>query len=273
MSFLNMEGKKILVFGVANKKSVAFHVGHVLQQTGAEVIYAVKSPDIQEVAQKFLPGRPIYICDVEKEGDIEDLASEIKEKYHSLAGLVHSIAFANYSEGVKPFHETNKKDFLQAVDISCYSLIRMAKAFKSILEPEASVVTISISTTRMAAESYGFMAPIKAALDSSICFLAKSFSAFSRIRFNAVGAGLLKTSSSAGIPGYIDYYLFSEQLTLRKEALATREVANTVAFLLSNRSSGINAQTLIVDAGMSVNYFDKIIIQKAMRANTNINTA
>jgi len=207
---------------------------------------------------------------VEKERVIDKLASEIKNEYDSLAGLVHSIAFANYSEGVKPFHETGKKDFLQAVDISCYSLIRIAHAFQSILEQEASVVTISISTTRMAAESYGFMAPVKAALDSAICFLAKSFSDFSRIRFNAVGAGLLKTSSSAGIPGYIDYYLFAEQLTLRKHALATREVADTAAFLLSSRSSGINAQTLIVDAGMSVNYFDKNIIQQAMRINNPI---
>lgn len=267
MSFLAMEGKKILIFGVANKKSVAFHVGKVLEQIGAEVIYAVKSSAIQETARKFLPHQPIYVCDVGKEGDIDKLASEIKNEYDSLAGFVHSIAFANYSEGVKPFHETGKKDFLQAVDISCYSLIRIAHAFQSILEQDASVVTISISTTRMAAESYGFMAPVKAALDSAICFLAKSFSDFSRIRFNAVGAGLLKTSSSAGIPGYIDYYLFAEQLTLRKHALVTSEVADTAAFLLSSRSSGINAQTLIVDAGMSVNYFDKNIIQQAMRIN------
>jgi enoyl-[acyl-carrier protein] reductase I len=117
----------------------------------------------------------------------------------------------------------------------------------------------------MAAEPYGFMAPVKAALDSTICFLAKSFSAFSEIRFNSVNASLLKTSASAGIPGYLDYYLFAEQLTLRKRALTTKEVANTVAFLLSERSSGINAQGIVVDCGMSVNYFDRDIIKKALR--------
>ena len=117
----------------------------------------------------------------------------------------------------------------------------------------------------MAAEPYGFMAPVKAALDSTLCFLAKSFSSFSQIRFNSVNAGLLKTSASAGIPGYLDYYLFSEQLTLRKKALTTKEVANTVAFLLSERSSGINAQGIVVDCGMSVNYFDKDVIKKATR--------
>ena len=153
--------------------------------------------------------------------------------------------------------------FLQAVDISCFSLTALSNAFKDLLDPEqGSVVTISISTTRMAAENYGYMAPVKAALDSSICFLAKSFSNFSRVRFNAVCPGLLKTSASAGIPGYVDSYLFAEKATLRKSAVQTSEVANTVAFLLSPRSSGINSQGIVIDAGMGTNYFDKEIVSE-----------
>jgi enoyl-[acyl-carrier protein] reductase I len=109
------------------------------------------------------------------------------------------------------------------------------------------------------------MAPIKAALDSSLVFLAKSFSNFSQVRFNAVAPGLLKTSASAGIPGYVDSYLFAEQVIPRKQAVQTQEVANVAAFLLSPRSSGINAQTIVIDAGMSINYFDKQIVQRAMR--------
>ncbi len=113
----------------------------------------------------------------------------------------------------------------------------------------------------MAAENYGYMAPVKAALDSTICFLAKSFSKFSCVRFNAVCPGLLKTSASAGIPGYVDSYLFAEKATLRKTAVQTGEVANTVAFLLSPSSSGINAQGVVIDAGMAINYFDSEIIR------------
>jgi enoyl-[acyl-carrier protein] reductase I len=138
----------------------------------------------------------------------------------------------------------------------------ISRAFQKLLEADASVVTISISTTRMASENYGYMAPIKAALDSSLAFLAKSFSRFSRVRFNAVSPGLLKTSASAGIPGYVDSYLYAERVIPRHKAVQTEEVANAVAFLLSPRSSGINAQQIIIDAGMSINYFDREIVTR-----------
>ena len=184
------------------------------------------------------------------------------EKFH---GLLHSLAFADFSEGIKPFHETPKKAFLQAVDISCFSLTALCNAMKDLLATDASVVTISISTTQMASESYGYMAPIKAALDSSLAFLAKSFSRFSQVRFNAVAPGLLKTSASAGIPGYVDAYLYAEQVIPRKKAVQTEEVANAAAFLLSPRSSGINAQRIVIDAGMAINYFDRELVEKAMR--------
>src|SRR5204862_5377516 len=147
---------------------------------------------------------------------------------------------------------------------SCYSLISLSNALKDLLAKESSVVTISISTTRMASENYGYMAPIKAALDSSLAFLAKSFSRFSQVRFNAVAPGLLKTSASAGIPGYVDSYLYAEQATLRKKAVETEEVANVAAFLLSPRASGITAQRIVVDAGMSTNYFDSDLIKAAL---------
>mgnify|MGYP000160611556 CR=1 FL=1 len=117
----------------------------------------------------------------------------------------------------------------------------------------------------MAAENYGYMGPIKAALDSSVVFLAKSFSKTSKVRVNAVAAGLLKTSASAGIPGYVDSYLYAERATLRKKALETGEVADVATYLLSPRSSGINAQRIVVDAGMGVNYFDAEIVARAAR--------
>jgi enoyl-[acyl-carrier protein] reductase I len=264
MGFLQLENKKIVIFGVANRKSVAFHIATVLREAGAELIFSVQNEDQQAVIAKNFPGSPAYICDVSDETALKQLAGRIGDDHGTIYGIVHSIAFANYSEGLKPFHQTLKRDFLQAVDISCFSFIEMANYFKPCLDNDGVMLTISISSTKMAAESYGYMAPIKAALDSSVCFLAKSLSTDSNIRVNALGAAPLKTSSSAGIPGYIEPYLFAEKATLRHQALRTEEVANAAAFLLSPRASGINAQTVIVDCGMSTNFFDREIVKKAV---------
>ncbi|MEX0977947.1 MAG: SDR family oxidoreductase [Pirellulales bacterium] len=266
MDFLGLADKSILVFGVANRKSVAFHVGRVLEEAGAQVVYVVRSEDRRQAVAKLLgAGAEIHVCDVERQDEIDQVLDEIARRHDRIHGLVHSIAFAEYADGAKPFHETSREEFLRAVDISCFSLVALANAFGELLDRDGSVVTISISTTRMASENYGYMAPIKAALDSALVFLAKSFSRFSRVRFNAVAPGLLKTSASAGIPGYVDAYLYAEAATLRKQAVETEEVANVVAFLLSPRSSGINAQHVVVDAGMSVNYFDRDLMRRAMR--------
>lgn len=265
MDFLGLAGKSILVFGVANKKSVAWHVARVLSDAGARVVYVVRSEERKASTAKLLGDSPVYVCDVERQEEIDRLAQSLAAAGERFQGLVHSIAFADYSAGVKPFHETPRAAFLQAVDISCFSLVAVAGALKERLELDASVVAISISTTRMASENYGYMAPVKAALDSAIAFLAKSFSEFSRVRFNAVCPGLLKTSASAGIPGYVEQYLYAEQMTLRKQAVQTEEAANVAAFLLSPRSSGINAQGIVVDAGMSINYFDGNMVRRAMR--------
>lgn len=264
--FLQLAGKTVLVCGVANRKSVAWHVAKMLTEADCRVIYAVRTEARREQVAKLVGSEEdILVCDVEHVDQIGQLAEAIAKKYEKIDGLVHSIAFGDYSEGPKPFHETSKEQLLRAFDISCFSLIALSNKLKDVLVSDASVVTISISTTRMASENYGFMAPVKAALDSSLAFLAKSFSRFSEIRFNAVCPGLLKTSASAGIPGYVDSYLFAEQATLRKKALKTEEVASAVAFLLSPRSSGINTQRLVIDAGMEVNYFDQEIVQGLLR--------
>jgi enoyl-[acyl-carrier protein] reductase I len=265
MDFLQLSGKRFLIFGVANKKSVAYKIGQQLLEAGAEPVFVVRSEARKDQIAKLFPGSSVYVCDVEVQTQIDSLAAQLKQDFDGFSGFVHSIAFADYSDGIHPFHDTTRRQFLQAIDISCFSFIALAGALRDQLDKQASVVTISISTTRMASESYGFMAPVKAALDSSLAFLTKSFSRFSEIRFNAVGAGLLKTSASAGIPGYVDAYLFAERVIPRKRALATEEVASTALFLLSPRSSGITAQSIVVDAGMSINYFDRDLVADAMR--------
>lgn len=264
--FLQLTGKSFLVFGVANRKSVAWFIARALEEQGATVIYSVRSEARKQSLDKLLAGKPVFVCDVEEEGAVVRLAADVAAAGHApLHGIVHSIAFANYSAGFKPFHETKRADFLQATAVSAFSFVEIANAFKPHLVPTASVVTIGISSLQVTPDNYGYMGPIKAALESSARFLAKSFSADTQVRFNVVGAGPLKTSASAGIPGYLESYLYTEKLTFRKRNLSTDEIANAALFLLSERSSGINGTTLVVDAGLGSNFYDQEIIRLAMR--------
>lgn len=264
--FLQLGGKTFVVFGVANRKSVAWFIAKTLEEQGARVVYSVRSEARKKSLEALLVGKPVFVCDVEHEGAAAKLANEVAAAgLAPVHGIVHSIAFANYSEGFKAFHETKRADFLQATAISAFSLVEVANAFKPHLAKNASVVTIGISSLLVTPDNYGYMGPIKAALESATRFLAKSFSADSEVRFNVVGSGPLKTSASAGIPGYLESYLYSEKMTFRKHSLSTQEVADAAVFLLSERSSGVNGTTLVVDAGLGSNYFDKEIIRLAMR--------
>jgi enoyl-[acyl-carrier protein] reductase I len=264
MSFLNLEEKIFLITGVANKKSVAAHVARSLIENGASIIFTAQNEKNLVQVSKLFPDAKAIIVDVEDKNDLDNLKEILIEENITLDGMLHSIAFANFDNPVA-FHETTRENFLQATQISAFSFVELSNAIKDSLCENASMLTISISNTK--ATNYGYLGPVKAMLEANTNFLAKSFSQFSRVRFNAIGAGPLKTSASAGIPNYIDNYVYAENLTLRKQALKTNEVADTAVFLLSERSSGINAQTLIIDCGMSSNYFDEKSVESFSKQN------
>lgn len=265
--WLRLRGANVLVTGLRNRRSVAWHVGASLREVGATPIFTTHTEARRQEVAKLVGGAVVHVCDVADQDSIDGLAARLCDEGTRLDGLVHSIAFADYTPRAdgspRAFHETRRVDFLRAVDVSCFSLVALAGALEDRFAPKASVVALSISTTRLASESYGYMAPIKAALDSSVAFLAKSFSRNSEVRFNTVNPGLLKTSASAGIPGYVENLLFAEAATLRRRGLETQEAADAVLYLLSPRSSGINAQGIVIDAGMGVNYFDADIVRRA----------
>ncbi len=261
MNFLNIDEKTFLITGVSNKKSVAYFSAKNLLESGAKLIFTVQSSEHEQRVSKLFPDSDIFILDVKNTSSMTELCNVLQEKKIRLSGILHSIAFANLTR-MAPFHATSWEDFSEATQISSFSLVELTNALLPLLEVDASIVTISISDTK--ATSYGYMGPIKAMLDATVSYLAKSLSESESTKFNrvnAVCAGPLKTSASAGIPGYIDSYIFAEKLTMRKKALATAEVADTVTFLLSPRSSGINATGILVDAGMRSNHFDSSVVK------------
>lgn len=154
--FLQLAGRTVVVFGVANRKSVAWAVAKTLEEQGGKVIYSVRSETRRQSLAALLAGRPLFVCDVEQEGAVDRLAAEIAAAGHGqIHGLVHSIAFANYSAGPRAFHETTRADFLQATAVSSFSLVEISRAFKPTLAPDASVVTIGISSLLVTPEKIG----------------------------------------------------------------------------------------------------------------------
>ncbi len=254
-----LSNKTYLICGVANKKSVATYVAKELLEHNAHCIFTAQNEKNLEQIYKIFPNSPAFILDVEDKSSIGNLLEELKALTPKLDGFLHSIAFANFSPETPLFHQTSRENFLQAIQISCLSLMEITNAILPLLTENSSIVTVSISNTK--ATSYGYMGPIKSMLETSVCYLAKSLSDIKNVRVNSVGAGPLKTSASAGIPNYVENYLYSEALTLRKQALKTEEVAKTIKFLLSPESSGINAENIIIDAGMNSNYFDQKIVK------------
>jgi len=128
MDFLQLSGKSIVIFGVANRKSVAWHISRVLTEAGAKCVYIVQNDEVRQNVAKLLGDAEVYVCNVQHDDQIARLREELASRGEKFHGLVHSIAFADYSEGMKSFHETPKKAFLQAVDISCFSLISISNA-------------------------------------------------------------------------------------------------------------------------------------------------
>ena len=214
MSFLDLTGKSIVVFGWPTASRWPAPWVRCCGRKGPRSSTWCAARSGGTTARKLFPDSPVFVCDVEDEANIvrvrDEIAAHLGER--KLAGLVHSIAFANYSRGLVPFHQTVKADFLQALDISCFSLLAIANHFKELLDPDASVVTISISTTPMAAENYGYMAPVKAALESSLCFPGQELR---RRQPGALQRGLPGAAEDLGLGRHSRLY---RQLSLRRKA-------------------------------------------------------
>ena len=128
------------MFGVFNKKSIAYYAAKTLIEEGAEVILSVRDEQTKKSIQEYFPETDVFVCNIENQDDLKKLAEDVSNRHGKLDGMLHSIAFADFSEGFKPFHETKKEHFLQAIDISCFSLINISNVLKDLLNKDASVI-------------------------------------------------------------------------------------------------------------------------------------
>ena len=246
-----LEGKKALVFGVANNKSIAWGISQSFKAAGARLAFnyvgdAIKKrldPLAEEIGGEFT-----FQCDVSQDGQIEAAAELVKEKWGGVDILVHSVAYANREDLKDDFLHTTRAGFHLALDISAYSLLGICRAFAPLMNEGGSVMAMTYYGSTKIVPGYNVMGVAKAALEASVRYLATDFGP-ANIRVNAISAGPIRTLASSGISDFHQIGAMFEQRAPLHRLVTIDEVGNAAAFLASDLASGITGDIIYVDNG------------------------
>ena len=250
----SMQGRTAIVFGVANKRSIAWAIAQRLQQAGARLVITYQNQRLEEEAKDLiaaLPGAEAFMCDVSADEQIDQLFAQLKSRYGKRHTLVHSIAFAPADELKGEFLATTREGFRIAHDVSVYSLIALARAAAPLMEDGGSVLTLTYYGSTKVVPHYNVMGVAKAALEASVRYLAHDLGP-RRIRVNAISAGPVKTLAARGISGFGDMLKAHADRAPLKRNVDVNEVADTAVFLASDAGAGITGEVIFVDCGYNI---------------------
>jgi enoyl-[acyl-carrier protein] reductase I len=246
--------KSAVIFGLANKRSIAWAIAQKLQQSGWRLAITYQNERLEQEAKdliKDLPGASGFMCDVTSDEQITNLFGELKSKYGELHGLVHSVAFALADDLKGDFINTSREGFRVAHDVSVYSLIGVARGAAPLMTGGGGMVTLSYYGAEKVVPRYNVMGVAKAALEASVRYLANDLGP-KNIRVNAISAGPIKTLAARGISGFGDMLKVQAERSPLKRNVDAAEVGATAAFLLSDAASGITGETIYVDSGYNI---------------------
>jgi enoyl-[acyl-carrier protein] reductase I len=250
----SLEGRVAVVFGVANKRSIAWSIAQGLHEAGAQLAVTYQNERMGLEAKDMilaLPGAEALQCDVSSDTEIETLFARLKERYGKLHVLVHSVAFAPASELTGDFIDTTREGFRIAHEVSVYSLIALSRAAAPLMEDGGSIITMSYFGAEKVVPHYNVMAVAKAALECTVRYLAYDLGK-KKIRVNAISAGPLNTLAARGIAGFGEMRKsHAERAPLRRN-VEVKEVGSTGVFLASDASSGITGEVIYVDCGYNI---------------------
>lgn len=249
-----LAGKKALILGVANDRSIAWGITKQLKKAGASVAMsylndALKKrvePLAEEVGADFT-----FEMDVTQDDHYEKMAKLVKEKWGNFDILVHSIAFADRADLKNDFSETSRKGYAMACDISAFSLVGLCQALKDIMNPYSSVMAMTYYGSQKVVTNYNVMGVAKAALEASVRYLADDLGR-KKIRVNSISAGPVKTLAASGISGFRTLLGQVEEKAPLHENIDQEDVGGTALYLASDLSKRVTGQTLYVDAGLSI---------------------
>jgi enoyl-[acyl-carrier protein] reductase I len=249
-----MEGRTAVVFGVANKRSIAWAIAQAFAAAGASLAITYQNERLAEEAKDLiaeLPGAAAFQCDVSKDNEIDQLFAKLKSRYGKLHAVVHSIAFAPAEELKGEFLATSREGFRIAHDVSVYSLIALARAAAPLMEDGGSILTLTYYGSEKVVPHYNVMGVAKAALEASVRYLAYDLGKH-RVRMNAISAGPVKTLAARGISGFGDMLKAHAERAPLQRNVDVNEVAGTAVFLCSDAGAGITGEVLYVDCGYNI---------------------
>jgi enoyl-[acyl-carrier protein] reductase I len=246
--------KTAVIFGLANKRSIAWAIAQKLQQAGWRLAITYQNERLALEAKDLiadLPGADGFMCDVTQDDQLARLFADLKEKYGTLHGMVHSIGFAPEADLKGDFVNTTREGFRIANDISVYSLVAVARGALPLMTSGGSIVTLTYYGAEKVVPRYNVMGVAKAALEATVRYLANDLGP-RNIRVNAISAGPIKTLASRGISGFGDMLKVQAERAPLKRNVDAGEVGATAAFLLSDAGSGITGETIYVDCGYNI---------------------
>jgi len=251
----DLQGRNGVVFGVANKRSIAWSIAQGLHAAGMKLAITYQNERLEQEAKDLilsLPGAEAYMCDVSKDDEIASLFATLKERHGKLHTLVHSVAYAPADELKGDFVNTTREGFRVAMDVSVYSLVAVARAAAPLMmEDGGSILTMTYYASEKVVPRYNVMAVAKAGLECTVRYLAYELGK-DRIRVNAISAGPIKTLAARGIAGFGDMLKGHEERAPLGRRVEVEEVGKTGVFLASDASSGITGEVIFVDCGYNI---------------------
>lgn len=247
-----LSGKRIIVMGVANKRSIAWGCARVMEEQGATIIYTYQNERMKKSVGRLVNDESrMFECDASDDQSIQTAFTRIKESFGQVDGLVHAIAFANKDELSGSILNVSREGYALAQDISAYSLIAVAKAAHelSLLKDEASIATLTYFGSERAIPNYNVMGIAKAALEASVRYLARDMGPLG-VRVNAISAGAMKTLAVTGIDKHSDLLKMSQDRTVDGQSVTLEEIGGTCAFLMSELAKGVTGDVIYVDKGV-----------------------
>ncbi len=251
---IDLAGKTAVVFGLANKRSIAWGIAQKLHAAGATLAICYQNERMKAEAEDLineLPGASGFQCDVSSDAEIESLFAALKEKYGKLDVLVHAVAYAPAEDLRGAFLNTSRDGFRIAHDVSVYSLIAVTRGAAPLMTEGGSVMTLSYYAAEKVVPNYNVMALAKASLEACVRYLASDLGA-RNIRVNAISAGPIKTLAARGIGALGDMLRAAADRAPMKRNVDQLEVGGAALFLASDLSSAITGETIYVDCGYNI---------------------